>query len=111
MAKGEKITCTWWGHQNETEEYEIIDTQEGVFVEHNWETAPGGRVRYEIESNKPTVIKVEAVYPKTPEGKHGQLIDVAPWAFAILNLKSIASKGADLRCRTENRPRLESYLD
>jgi hypothetical protein len=111
MVKGERITCTWWGGQGGTEEYDILDAQDGVFVEHNWESAPGGRVRYEIESEEPAVVKVESVYPKTAEGKLGQLIDVAPWAFAILNLKSVASGGIDLRCRDDDRPHFESYLD
>ena len=111
MVKGEKITCTWWGGEEGTDRYEILDAEEGVFVEHNWETAPGGRVRYEIESDDPAVVRVEATYPRTTEGKSGQLIDVAPWAFAILNLKSVASGGVDLRCRDENRPHSRSYLD
>lgn len=110
MVAGSVIQMTWWYQDSPVEDYTILGCQDGTYLEHNWETAPGGKVRYRIEGEDPVVFTLEATYPEGEIGRQGQLLDLAPWSFATMNLKSVASGGPDLRFRGD-RPRGDAYLD
>ena len=71
----------------------------------------GAKVRYSIESENPVVFSVEAIYPKTSEGEGAQLLDIAPWTFALMNLKSVAMGGIDLRNLAFPNPSSDAFID
>lgn len=97
FAVGETITQIWWWDRDESSQHKVLAIEPLHYIELQWEVVEGASVRYMIEKEAPTVISIVASYPKTPEGRAAQLLDVAPWTFAILNLKSVASGGIDLR--------------
>ena len=97
FASGQAVTKSWWWDQSDTSEHRILSLVPFNHIEYTWEVAEGGKVRYEVKKGDPTVVTIEATYPETSEGREAQLLDVAPWTFAILNLKSVASGGVDLR--------------
>ncbi|MEM7035264.1 MAG: hypothetical protein AAF629_37335 [Chloroflexota bacterium] len=98
IVKGETIDCTWWWSGSEVETYHILDVQDQQYVEINWEhVAAEAKVRYTLEGNNPAVFYLEATYAKSEVGREAQLLDIAPWSFATLNLKSVAAGGVDLR--------------
>lgn len=97
FATGKMIKKSWWWVPDDISTHQILAYQPPESIEYSWEVAKGGRVRYSIEGGRPTIVHIEATYPKTAEGREAQLLDVAPWTFAILNLKSVASGGIDLR--------------
>ena len=97
FEKGKTIQCGWWGSEPD-EEHRILEIKKGHYVEMDWDAvAQGAKVRYSIESENPVVFSLEATYPKTSEGEDAQLLDIAPWTFALMNLKSVVMGGIDLR--------------
>lgn len=107
VAKGKTIEFGW--ADNSIDTYKILDLVNGRFME--MELVNGAKVRYSIDRENPVVVTIEATYPQTIEGKQQQLIDVAPWAFYLTNLKSVTSGAIDLR---NNNPKLswrDAFLD
>jgi uncharacterized protein YndB with AHSA1/START domain len=94
---GAEVRKTWWWDDDESTIHAIVKLEPLQAIEYEWEVIEGAVVRYEISDNDPTVATIQATYPGSEDGRAAQLLDVAPWTFAVLNLKSVASGGLDLR--------------
>lgn len=77
--------------------FRVLDWKEGDHWEMEWRAGGLGRVRYSLREEKPVVFELEVTYDSTEEGRRWQLVEAAPWAFYLGNLKSAALKGPDLR--------------
>lgn len=110
---GALVRATWWWGDAGTTEHRVLALEPRRLIEFDWSTVDGSSVRYEIAGgpNRPTVGSIVATYPQTSAGRAGQLLDVAPWTFAALNLKSVASGGIDLRHRGARPDGERAYID
>lgn len=94
---GSTVEKSWWWSDSDSTRHTIIDLDPPRSITYEWEVIEGAYVQYTVDHDPPTVVTIRASYPNTDDGRAAQLLDVAPWTFAILNLKSIASGGLDLR--------------
>lgn len=101
---GAEVEKTWWWSSAERSSHSVVGFEPTRFIEFSWEIVDGAVARYQVEPGEPTVVSIIASYPESPAGRDAQLLDVAPWTFALLNLKSVASGGVDLRQRDQRNP-------
>lgn len=107
IAKDEIIEFAWMNDSAYT--FRVLELENGHFMEMEW--IKGAKVRYSIDRENPVVVTIEATYPQTSEGKEQQLIEIAPWAFEITNLKSIAVGGVDLRSHDSKFSWRDGFID
>ncbi len=109
FERGGVVEKGWWWPDSGSTRHTIVELRPPSSITYEWEVVDGAVVQYEVQGDSPTTVTIRADYPDTEDGRAAQLLDVAPWTFAILNLKSIASGGVDLR-HHGSRPRTGSPL-
>lgn len=95
VSIGETLEFGWTS--GNPDRYRVLDVKEGVFWEMDWQAGGPGRVRYSLRGEDAVIFELEVTYDNSEEGRNWQLLEVAPWAFYLSNLKSVAMKGLDLR--------------
>jgi len=109
MAVGEMLEFGW--SSGPADRFGVLDWKEGEHWEMEWVAGGPGRVRYSLRGEKPVVFELEVTYDNTEEGRKWQLVEAAPWAFYLGNLKSVAMKGPDLRTRDPKVSWKDGFLD
>ncbi len=64
-----------------------------------------------LRGEGPVIFELEVTYDNSEEGQKWQLLEAAPWAFYLSNLKSIAMKGLDLRTKDPKISWKDGFLD
>ena len=109
MAVGETLEFGWTG--SSPDRFRILDWKEGDHWEMEWRAGGPGRVRYSLKGDGPTVFEIEVSYDNTELGRKWQVLEAAPWAFFLANLKSAAMKGPDLRTKDPKVSWRDGFLD
>ena len=109
MGVGEMLEFGWAG--GAPDRFKILDWKEGDYWEMDWQAGGPGRVRYSLRGEGPVVFELEVTYDNSEEGRKWQLLEAAPWAFYLSNLKSIAMKGLDLRTKDPKISWKDGFLD
>lgn len=109
MGIGEMLEFGW--ASGSPDRFKIHDWKEGDHWEMEWQAGGPGSVRYSLRGGDPLVFELEVTYDNTEDGRRWQLLEAAPWAFYLGNLKSIALKGPDLRTRDSKVAWKNGHLD
>ena len=109
MAVGEMLEFGW--PSGAPDRFRILDFKEGDHWEMDWQAGGPGRVRYSLRGEGIVVFELEVTYDNTEEGRKWQLLESAPWAFYLANLKSAALKGPDLRSQEPKISWKDGFLD
>ena len=109
MGVGEVLEFGWTS--GAPDRFKILDFKEGDHWEMDWQAGGPGRVRYSLRGEGPVVFELEVTYDNTEEGRKWQLLELAPWAFYLSNLKSTAMKGPDLRTKDQKMSWKDGFLE
>lgn len=107
IAPGEGLVLTW--SEGRAERVDVVYVGE-KHSSLQLQRHSGSRLRFYLHGRM-TTLTLEVEYSEMKNWRGLQLSELANWAFALGNLKSIAMGGPDLRSRMPGRVRSKGFID
>jgi len=107
IEAGEQLRFDWRGERSENYKVLYLGPKHSSF---RLQQSVGVKVSIYLHGRL-TTLTLEVEYPGTPKAKRDQASEVARWAFFLVDLKSVALGGPDLRNNLQGRSWVKGFID